>query len=332
MRAIFLAITLSLCAPALAGEPVKVALDFSSGDASALGFEKRLMVRLVQEGFAIVPAAGSPDVVIVFTARATDWCVTAGVTERCVPLRGDTMSEVQLELTQKAVQLARDAEPVHVEPPPSSTSTSTSTSPSTSPSPSPSDTTGGPSRPPSTRQIRPETSPTARDSREVRDTSAPSHPRLLSLEGAVGLDALIRGPVDPLVRAEGRLGFGRHLAIEVVTGIAPSSGTNLQILEWQLQGGLGYRFAPTRKLTLEPSLVGGVVLHHFSSPEGDGNRYNALGSLVFKVGARLSKHVGLELRIAPGLADHGLTHERNGAEIWSRSRYRLEIGLAVTFY
>jgi hypothetical protein len=265
---------------------------------------------------------GAPDVVLTIDATPAGWRIEArfGAQARTREVaRAGRDRELQLEIAQKAVELVRDVELTI--PTPTTTTTTTSTPASTA------------ANVPSTRvaSSAAQRSPSIALSQDA--SAAPAEAARLhrfGLEGTFGAQLLYRGVSDLLLAAGARLGIGGGLGLHLQTGLTPSSGVDISVLEWQLQAGIGYRFDFARILRFEPTLLGGLLVHHYStSIEGGGTYATPLGCLALVLGARVSRHVAFELAAAPGLAGEEYTHVRSGDEIWSRSRYRLALGAGL---
>lgn len=120
MRAVFLSLLLPLGASA-AG-PATVALDLRGLDESTfaaidgVALEKSATVRLVQEGFAVVAASASPEVLVSLTLQAVPRALVlratgpGGTALREVPWGTERLGELHLELVQKLVELTREVD------------------------------------------------------------------------------------------------------------------------------------------------------------------------------------------------------------------------------
>lgn len=94
-----------------------VAVDLTSLDAASyqaldgLALEKRIVLRFVQEGFAVVGVQEHPDIVVVIRLQDANVILEArsaqGTRSREVARRDASLTELHLEITQKAAELVR---------------------------------------------------------------------------------------------------------------------------------------------------------------------------------------------------------------------------------
>jgi len=133
MRARWAITVLSLFATASLAQPApltSVAIDLTAipeqdwKQLDVLSLEKRLVLRLVQDGFAVVASTASPDVRVAVTRTAAGLHLAAHSRTRDaevdVPVGTDPTSELHLEVVQRAAELARTCAPPPpaIEPPP----------------------------------------------------------------------------------------------------------------------------------------------------------------------------------------------------------------------
>jgi hypothetical protein len=124
MRAAAVMIVLVTLASAVHAAPVTVGVDLSKLDgvapADVSAIEQALVARLVQEGFAVVPLAGTPTIVLTITAVDGTLAVAAKTErfDRSRSVDSGGGAGAQLELVQKAVELARLAAESIPPPPP----------------------------------------------------------------------------------------------------------------------------------------------------------------------------------------------------------------------
>ncbi len=107
------------CAPTAlqAATRTTVAVDLTSLDAASyqeldgLALEKRMVLRFVQEGFAVVGVQEHPDIVVVIRLAEASVVIEAisgqGNKSREVARHDDSLAELHLEITQKAAELVR---------------------------------------------------------------------------------------------------------------------------------------------------------------------------------------------------------------------------------
>jgi hypothetical protein len=304
------------------------AREADAADALALVRVKQLLTaRLAQEGFAVVPVEGAHDVGLSLSFGGAGWAIRATIpTEtlaRDVSECGILQAEDQLEIVQKATELVRKAllrvtEAAAAAPSPPSPPPPTAPPPQTEPPP------------PAATQTMGVTMVAKRPAA----ASSPAAPgSSTEIEVSTGIDLLIRAlDVDPMARIGGRLSLGPRLGVHLTTGLSDSSAGQLEVLEGQALVGLGYRLIDTGRLRLEAAVMGGLLVHHYASALDSGNRTDELGLMAFTGDVRVWRHVGLELRVAPGLSETEYTQLAGDAVTWSRSRFRIEAGAGLILY
>jgi hypothetical protein len=265
----------------------------------------QLTARLLQDGFVVVPSEAEAEVGLRLWFRDPGWTIQARLAAETLAREltdcGILRSEEQLEIVQKATELVRRAqlralsEAVRAAPP---------------------------------------TRPSAVDSgllvsREV--VSTPETVRPIGIEGTTGIDLLIRGDhADSMARLGGRLGLGPHLGLHLVTGLSAPGDEPVYVLEWQTLIGFGYRIPANDRLSFEATAEGGLLLHHYRLQLLDaGNRVDPLAMIAFTGDVELWRHLGIELRIAPGLSNTRYTQALGAEAVWSRSRFRIEAGIGL---
>jgi len=325
-----LALLLLLAAPAeaRAREPraaldVRVGAEAAGGDAAAARLSEMLAARLQQEGFQVVPVDGEPDVVVSLSLDGADCLLRAtlptGSATRTVPACGAVLADDQLELVQKASELVRRAyRGAEAAPPPRdeaavSTATVTATTPAATPTPTPT----------------PTATPT---SAAVVAMVGPATDHRAAFEVSTGVGLRIRaGRVDPIARLGAQLGPGDGWSLHAGSAVSETSDDLVTITEGDLMIGVGRRLHDGR-FRLEAAAAAGALVHHFSAVEGSGTRLDPLGEVAVAGSTRLARHVGLEVRIAPGLSRTEYTHLAGNTVAWSGSRLRVDAGVALILY
>jgi hypothetical protein len=307
MRKTALALALALVPGIAQARPplVTVGVDLRGlGDATfrrldGPALERRILARLVQEGFAAVASKARPDILVRVSESPGGLEIEAKGGEasahRIVPVGSDPLPELHLELAQKAVELVR-AVKARLSPPPPP------------PPPPP------PSRPPPPR---------------------PPAALPIGVEGSAGALALVRGGgTDALARFALRFAPWPRVGLHFATALAPASAASVDVLEVQLQAGLGYRWPLASRLDLEIALHAGLLLHRYDLKDTQavdprGTRADFLASLSASLLVWPLSWLGIELRIAPGLADESREHLSGSAQLWRRSAVRFEAGLGM---
>lgn len=115
--------------------PVTVAIDLAALDANAyraldaLSLEKRVVLRLIEDGFAVVAATAHPELVLRVSRTPASVTVAIdgplGARTRDIPHASEPLPELHLEVAQRASDLAREqqAEVIARRPPPPSVPT-----------------------------------------------------------------------------------------------------------------------------------------------------------------------------------------------------------------
>jgi hypothetical protein len=126
-RPYLLLCTALFCAAAQAQSPT-VAIDLGGLDAAAyrrleaVDLESRAVLRLVQEGFAVVSPSARPELTIRISATDTEIRLEVGsgpsARSRTVPIGDEARRELHFEVAQKVVDLAREAGPAPLAPSP----------------------------------------------------------------------------------------------------------------------------------------------------------------------------------------------------------------------
>ncbi|HEY3355545.1 MAG TPA: hypothetical protein VGQ83_20005 [Polyangia bacterium] len=277
-----------------------------------LGLEKRAVLRLVQDGFAVVAATAAPQVLLRLRETGSGLvleAVAGGQTERReLPVGAERPAELHLEIVQKMVDLALAAERRLPPPPPAS-------APATAPAPA-----SAAARPPAGPNPTPPIGATG--------------PRV---ETTVGAGAAVRGGgVDALVHLEARLDVAAGLGLHLAGAWVPASAPGIDVTEWEIVAGPGYRIALGRDVSLEAALVAGALVHRFAvvgapADHPSGTRVDFLAALPLVLGYAPLRSLVLALRAAPGLTDAGREHERDGQILWRRGSLRLETGATATW-
>ena len=309
---------------AVASPERRVALDLSSvvdnaedaGSLQLLG--ERLAARLSQEGFTVVPVAREPDIVLRLSFSDPGWVIRATlateILTREVPRCGIRAAEDQLEIVQKATELARrahfrlleaESEPM---PPPLAPLL---------PSPAP------------PRSLPPAAPNTAPSLVAAAALSSPA-PAAWASEVTAGLDLLVRGAhVDPLLRVGGRLSLDPRIGALLTMGVSAANAGAIDVLEGQVVAGFGYRESVGKRLGVEAAVEGGVLLHHYSTNLESGDRFDPLAVVAFTGVLAVSRRVGVELRLASGVSRTEYAQLIGNDVAWSRSRFRVEAGVGL---
>lgn len=297
-----LGLALLLLSSEVAAQRPTVALDLSGLDAEAyrrldaVTLESRSILRLVQEGFAVVGPDAHPDLIIRLSATPSTLRLESSVAARTVRLGNEPIREVHFEISQKIVELVRESFRGRID-------------------------AGVPDA------GLPTASPTLPDA-----GPAPAVARAVKTEASLGGGGLVRGPqIDPRAQLDVRLPLGEHLAINLLIAISTSSGPGLSVLEPELLAGVGYRFFLSERWSLEPRVLAGASLHVYSldnPAEVDlaGSRGDFLMAFPLTVGWNPIGQLHLGLHVAPGFSTRTREHLRRGTSIWRRDALRFGFG------
>ncbi|HEY3447866.1 MAG TPA: hypothetical protein VGK67_16035 [Myxococcales bacterium] len=289
-------------APAASAPQVtSVALDLTALDeetyrkVGALALEKQVVLRLVQESFAVVAPSAKPDVKLAVEATATGLKLTAtstvGADRREIALGSEPLQELHLEVSQKLVELARAMAPPPVLP---------------EPVPEPPAETQDPAPRPGTP------------------------PRWWSVDVSLGGGAVFRkGGNDPEARLS--LRWGGRLGVVLTGGWTPTLSSELRVLEWTLLAGPSWRQPLHESVDVEVGLLGGVLLHHYTvwneySADESGDRQDWAMALPVMLSWRPNSVLSASLRVAGRVVGNHREHLLNDRSLWRREAWALELG------
>lgn len=290
---------------ATAAPPATVSLDLTELDAAtfdAIGgatFERIVVVRLVQSGFAVVGPQRNPAIRLVVTKREKSLVLRAvapsKTEERDIGQTTTRASEIHLEAAHKAVELVRSLEQFLEDPVAATVETPSAPSPPQ---------TGRPPEP--EKPLRP-------------SAFLPN----VSLDAGAGI-LMRRGGPDPVLRLLARWWPAPHWGLPLVASLVPASASAIRVLEWQVETGVSYAVAgETWHLDVGP--VVGLLVHSFAVEGRDsGTRLNVLGAIGASFALRLSPLWHLGVHASAGFADSGRIHRRDSETLWERGPTRLD--------
>jgi len=309
-----------------------VSVDVSQLDAQtyerldALNLEKKVILRLVQEGFAVVAARERPYIRVVYRGGSTLRIeVESGVSKRTREVHLSVASDLaalHLEVAQKTVALVRQMPRKAASRPTETPSTQRAT-------PAPAVGTpvvGTPAvRTPAVRTLAPV------------PRAAGNHP--LTLDAVVGL--VTRGKIDPLVGLNVSYAFHRSIGAAATFGFVPASSAEIDVFEGQVQLGVYWAALVGESWRLLLGVSAGVQVHCFSLsreslsneslPNESGTRVDPLVTSPLTLTRRLWKRFEVGIRLAPGLSGESREHTRNGVQLWQRSGLRLEASVQLSW-
>jgi hypothetical protein len=301
--ALALALALALTLSAGRSGAASIAFDLTGlsaqeyGQIDGLALERKLALRLVQEGFAVVAPGSGADVEVraVRTPEGLEFRATSGASSRSVrlSLAEAPSAEWHLEIAHKISELARALEPAIRS-----------------------------AAPPREEPRRPlERSPLAPSGSPAR------------WEVGLAAGAVFRaGGSSPLVGVSATHSLGR---LRLHLDALGTWGRETEIDVWEAQGSAGVGVVVIDgALGLDLGLAGGTVIQHFSlaSPWAK-DRGGTSASPALWAPAHLrwvANHLVVTGRAALGLA-RTPEHTSQGATLWSRGSMRLEAALVVAW-
>jgi hypothetical protein len=315
-----------ICASAAGRPPESVALDLTGFSAenhrryNALGLERIILQRLVEEGFAAVPVSGSSDVRVRITVEGQN-VVLEGKSQQSTVTRTiqagphSKLHFVHLEVAQKVIEVARLALRAAAEQAPAPVEET----PVAAPEPLPV------SLPPVLRT--PQVSPLPAVVQEE-----PSG--VLS----VGVGALARpGGIDPQARLGFRWESTKWVPL-IELSLAPSFASGLRVLDWELQVGVLRQLVRTSSAVVAVGVLLGGGLHQFWLTENDrepgsGVVPNATANGIVQLDWQPWKSSRLWVRVGGGASLVEPVHAFDGQVVWRRglATAHLGIGAAWTF-
>ncbi len=288
---VFVAVLMLLPATWAEGQSTSVSVDVTQLDEKtyvridALNLENKVIVRLVQEGFAVVATSEDPYIRVAYLAgaRLRIKVQTGEVMQgRTVDISGDLdLDALHLEVSQKTVELVRQM-------------------------PQP---TGAKTAPVPVEVVTNQPEPLPR--------------RPLVLDAMAGF--VYRGDSDPQLGLGLAYPFTSSMAVTGGIHLIPATSPAIDVFEWQAQAGLSWTVLVTNPWRLDVGISGGLLVHHFSLPNDSGTRVNALVTIPISLARTLRHGLTLGFRLAPGFTPESREHTAGGRQLWQRSGARLEV-------
>jgi hypothetical protein len=289
--ALFAALVLQLSAAR--AQPTSVSVDVSQLDRGtykridALNLEKQVVVRLIQEGFAVVSATERPAIRVDYQLQEPGALaiVARAAGERRLSVvelsPSADLAALHLEISQKSVELVRQLEAGETG--------------------IPSAEAGDP--------VPPERGPPPRRA-----------PRVSAQIGGVA-----RSAVDLYIGAGGLYPLRPKLSLSATLGFVPASNSEIDVVEWQAL--VGVRWGPLGGEAWRVSVGAdfGMLVHHYQRAGDSGARADLLVLIPLTVERWLSDRLCLGARLAPGWAGESREHKSGNDSIWHRSFARLEL-------
>ncbi len=291
---------------ALAASPHTVAVDLSALDRKsyleldAVTLERGVVIRLVQEGFAVVTPNASPEIRLRITREGRSVSLVAGERSAVVELDPKHLREFHLEVAQKAVELTRAAATALPEPP----------------------------------QTPPPEKPAAPVEPAVTSSPAPEPPPrpLWNVLAAGGI--LLRAPgLDPFVALATRLAATPVVGVHLEVALAPVVGGPLSAYDANLLVGAGLQLTQG-VFRLELGLSLGAHLHVFTvdvlgAEERLGSRVDFVGRPFVRGTLNPVGGLLVWLQVGAGLSSRAREHRLQGQLLYSRGALWVDVQLGL---
>ncbi|MBX5482091.1 MAG: hypothetical protein IRZ16_09685 [Myxococcaceae bacterium] len=291
-------------------EPITVSVDLralspqTSERIDALTLESRVVLRLIEEGFAVAASWSEPDVRV--RLEEADGAVTltavgGGEEERGkVTLGAGTARELQLEIAQKIVDLCRG----RVEAVEHARQKARAPGPLRKPPPPP----------------------------EIEVPAPPPEPLFVDL--SVGAGALWRGyGVDPQVSASIALMTRQKAGMALLLAYDRPISPDLDLHEFQIAAGPKVGLLRSKWIDVDVGLAAGVVAHAFeykrpATGTKSGTVLDFVGLVPMSVRWKLGRWFRIGLDLTPGYGAR-VIHQLDGQPLFQRGDARLETSLAA---
>lgn len=287
--------------------------DRQYSDLDGLALEKRLVLRLVEEGFAVVAPTAQPEITVHVEVQGDAIVLVAeqdGRTDQR-QIAWDHQIELELlhlELAQKAVELVRSL---------------SAAAPARAAPPAPT-----PPKPPN-RVLPP-----------IQYTPPPpklAEPPVAKL--ALRIGGVWRPPsVDPMARLGLELRLVGPWRAELGAGAIVASAPGIHVVEVEPTAGIAAELELDQHWALSAGVRAGVLLHAYSlvdrsAEHVSGLHVDGLIAAPIRASVRVFGPIELDLTVAPGVATRGRSHVLDGATLWHRSPGQLEatLGLGMAF-
>jgi len=281
-----------------------VAVDLSRLDseapADAAALEQALVMRLLQEGFAIDPLTAQPTIVVAVAGGDHELVLSARSANfersRTIDTSGSSGAQLQLELVQKAVELARLAREA------------------------------APPRP-TVAALEPRDESAALRDDVIVTPARPRSPRWL-LGAGVGVEST--GNIEASLQARYTIAGGFGAAVRAAA--TQPDEREISVGEQELLAGGSHEWSFAHATALDVGLLGGVRRHHFelAMPLGDrtGTRFDPALAVPVRISLRSWRAFELALW---GIAKLSTEREHvNGTTVlWHRDAFTVGAGVGV---
>jgi hypothetical protein len=239
-------IVASLCiALEVAHAAPSVAVDLSTLDsdvADAAALEQALVMRLLQEGFAIDPLTAEPSIVVAVSGGEPELVLSAKSAHferaRTIDVTGSGGAQLQLEIVQKVVELARLAR--EAAPPPSPPAPAVASPPAVAAAPA--------------SRAQHDLPAQVSERGEARE-----QPPRWEIGGDVGV--VSTGTAEASVHA--RYAIGARVGAVLRAAASQPDEAAISVGEQELMAGASYEWTLASRLVLDVGALAGVHRHHF---------------------------------------------------------------------
>ncbi len=287
----------------MAATPHSVAVDLSSLDRKsyleldAVALERGVVLRLVQEGFAVVSVSSEPELLVRITRDGRNVVLEVGGRTATVELDPKHLREFHLEVAQKAAELSRSAAAAIPEPQP----------PEEKPTPVP----------PTVEPVPPSPEP------------PPPRWNVLAAGGV-----LVRLPgFDPRVAIAARFAATTLVGVHLEVGLTPIPGASFAAYDGSLLIGPGLQLS-RGLFRLEAGLSLGAQLHVFAvdalnAEERLSSRVDFVGRPFLRATLNPAGGLLVWLQVGAGLSSRAREHRLLGQVLYSRGALWLDALLGL---
>lgn len=268
--------------------------------------EKSVVVRLVQDGFALVSVTEAPHVKVKYL-RGEALHILASTADKTVVEEVSLVDlanqeALHLEIAQRTVELVRQLVPAS---------------------------SADVAQPQQQGTVPNNAAPAIDQVNATKSTEEPASDWQARFELSASGGMAHRGKVDPLFGVGLRAQFSRPLALTARLALVPASSDAVDVFEWQPQVGLAWSPLHTQDWRLSLGLEVGALFHHFTFERDSGTRVDVLVSLPLALHWFVSESFAIGLRIAGGLSEESREHQWMDAVVWERSNLRFETALEL---
>ena len=148
----------------------------------------------------------------------------------------------------------------------------------------------------------------------------------MAAEGGV----VIRGAVDPAMRARLRLGQIAGLGGRFEVAVVPSRGPSVRVIDTYMLGGADWQMNVGERVRLVLAATAGADIHAFSSELSSAAEVS--WALAMPVGASFVLRGGARVHamVHPGLSGVTAQHRNRNGDSWERTPWRVGVSLGFS--